>query len=151
LTIPLIDFRNPSQTHTSLLSSVLRYMRVTRFNVCIFAAEISALSTLNVTDSSTATAATSTNIASRYRTVLTAYQLRVLRTCYAVSSRPDPATRDQLMEMTGLSARVIRVWFQNRRCKDKKKSVIKPVSSQAPLLTVTRFTGTGPYIAPSPS
>jgi len=107
----------------------------------------------NVTDSSTATATTSTigNVSSRYRTVLTAYQLHVLRTCYAVSSRPDPATRDHLMGMTGLSARVIRVWFQNRRCKDKKKSVVRPVSSQAPLSALTRFTGTGLSTASSPS
>lgn len=29
--------------------------------------------------------------------------------------------KEQLTEMTGLSARVVRVWFQNKRCKEKKK------------------------------
>lgn len=32
--------------------------------------------------------------------------------------------KEQLVEMTGLSPRVIRVWFQNKRCKDKKKSIL---------------------------
>ena len=31
--------------------------------------------------------------------------------------------KEQLTEMTGLSPRVIRVWFQNKRCKDKKRSI----------------------------
>lgn len=31
--------------------------------------------------------------------------------------------KEQLVEMTGLSPRVIRVWFQNKRCKDKKKTL----------------------------
>lgn len=31
--------------------------------------------------------------------------------------------KEQLVEMTGLSPRVIRVWFQNKRCKDKKKTM----------------------------
>lgn len=31
--------------------------------------------------------------------------------------------KEQLVEMTGLSPRVIRVWFQNKRCKDKKKAI----------------------------
>lgn len=31
--------------------------------------------------------------------------------------------KEQLVEMTGLSPRVIRVWFQNKRCKDKKRSI----------------------------
>jgi hypothetical protein len=32
--------------------------------------------------------------------------------------------KEQLVEMTGLSPRVIRVWFQNKRCKDKKKALL---------------------------
>lgn len=31
--------------------------------------------------------------------------------------------KEQLVEMTGLSPRVIRVWFQNKRCKDKKRTI----------------------------
>jgi Homeodomain len=30
--------------------------------------------------------------------------------------------KEQLVEMTGLSPRVIRVWFQNKRCKHNKKA-----------------------------
>jgi Homeodomain len=47
----------------------------------------------------------------------------MLRTCYLANSRPDALMKEQLVEMTGLSSRVIRVWFQNKRCKDKKRSV----------------------------
>lgn len=36
---------------------------------------------------------------------------------YATNQRPDTTIKEQLVEMTGLSARVIRVWFQNKRCK----------------------------------
>ncbi|RVE40528.1 hypothetical protein evm_014821 [Chilo suppressalis] len=45
------------------------------------------------------------------------------RTCYAANPRPDALMKEQLVEMTGLSPRVIRVWFQNKRCKDKKKTI----------------------------
>ena len=57
----------------------------------------------------------------RLRTVLNEHHLRVLRSCYAVTPRPDQATKDKLEQMTGLTPRVIRVWFQNKRCKDKKR------------------------------
>ncbi|XP_051973870.1 insulin gene enhancer protein isl-1-like [Xyrauchen texanus] len=62
--------------------------------------------------------------ATRVRTVLNESQLRMLQTCYSANPRPDALVKEQLVEMTGLSHRVIRVWFQNKRCKDKKRSLI---------------------------
>ncbi|XP_055702120.1 insulin gene enhancer protein isl-1 [Phlebotomus papatasi] len=59
----------------------------------------------------------------RVRTVLNEKQLHTLRTCYNANPRPDALMKEQLVEMTGLSPRVIRVWFQNKRCKDKKKTM----------------------------
>ncbi|KAJ8304329.1 hypothetical protein KUTeg_017912 [Tegillarca granosa] len=59
----------------------------------------------------------------RVRTVLNEKQLHTLRTCYNANPRPDALMKEQLVEMTNLSPRVIRVWFQNKRCKDKKRSI----------------------------
>ncbi|XP_033108816.1 insulin gene enhancer protein isl-1-like [Anneissia japonica] len=60
----------------------------------------------------------------RVRTVLNEKQLHTLRTCYAANPRPDALMKEQLVEMTALSPRVIRVWFQNKRCKDKKRTIL---------------------------
>ena len=60
----------------------------------------------------------------RVRTVLNEKQLHTLRTCYSANPRPDALMKEQLVEMTGLSPRVIRVWFQNKRCKDKKRNIL---------------------------
>lgn len=38
--------------------------------------------------------------------------------------------KEQLVEMTSLSPRVIRVWFQNKRCKDKKKTIAMKLQMQ---------------------
>lgn len=59
----------------------------------------------------------------RVRTVLNEKQLHTLRTCYNANPRPDALMKEQLVEMTSLSPRVIRVWFQNKRCKDKKRAI----------------------------
>lgn len=59
----------------------------------------------------------------RVRTVLSEQQLQTLRTVYASNPRPDALLKEHLVELTGLSPRVIRVWFQNKRCKDKKKAI----------------------------
>jgi len=59
--------------------------------------------------------------AGKVRTVLTEKQLNILKTCFSANPRPDALMKEQLTEMTGLSQRVIRVWFQNKRCKEKKR------------------------------
>lgn len=46
----------------------------------------------------------------RVRTVLNEKQLQTLRNCYNANPRPDALMKEQLVEMTGLSPRVIRVW-----------------------------------------
>ena len=67
----------------------------------------------------------------RVRTVLNEKQLHTLRTCYGANPRPDALMKEQLVEMTNLSPRVIRVWFQNKRCKDKKRALmIKQMQEQ---------------------
>ncbi|XP_028306133.1 insulin gene enhancer protein isl-2a isoform X2 [Gouania willdenowi] len=87
----------------------------------------------------------------RIRTVLNEKQLHTLRTCYNANPRPDALMKEQLVEMTGLSPRVIRVWFQNKRCKDKKKSnLMKQLQQQhGDKTNLQGLTGT-PLVAGSP-
>ncbi|XP_037025366.1 insulin gene enhancer protein ISL-1 isoform X3 [Bradysia coprophila] len=59
----------------------------------------------------------------RVRTVLNEKQLHTLRNFYNANPRPDALMKEQIVEMSGLSPRVIRVWFQNKRCKDKKNQI----------------------------
>ena len=75
----------------------------------------------------------------RIRTVLSDKQVAILKTCYAANSRPDALMKEQLVELTGLSLRVIRVWFQNKRCKDKKKSVT--ISKQKSVVRIFSYFG----------
>jgi hypothetical protein len=48
--------------------------------------------------------------------------------------------KEQLVEMTALSPRVIRVWFQNKRCKDKKRSILmKQMQQQQEKVGLIKF------------
>lgn len=57
----------------------------------------------------------------RPRTTITAKQLEILRASYTTSSKPSRHVREQLAQETGLDMRVVQVWFQNRRAKDKRQ------------------------------
>uniref|UniRef100_A0A7E4UQZ9 Homeobox domain-containing protein n=1 Tax=Panagrellus redivivus TaxID=6233 RepID=A0A7E4UQZ9_PANRE len=87
----------------------------------------------------------------RVRTVLSEYQLKILKTMYQQNTRPDAGTKDNLVEMTGLSARVIRVWFQNKRCKDKKRQTAMKEAQRTmekeQALHGVRVNGIGPLVA----
>ncbi|XP_032659796.1 insulin gene enhancer protein ISL-2-like [Chelonoidis abingdonii] len=83
----------------------------------------------------------------RVRTVLNERQLQTLSSCYEANPRPDAGLKEQLVELTGLSPRVIRVWFQNKRCKDKKRNLVSQL--QPPPLSLQGAVGTQ-MVATSP-
>ncbi|CAF1554971.1 unnamed protein product, partial [Adineta ricciae] len=85
----------------------------------------------------------------RMRTVLNEKQLQTLRSCYNANPRPDALMKEHLVELTQLSPRVIRVWFQNKRCKDKKKSILVK-QNQEQQKVMTSLNHGIPMIASSP-
>ncbi|XP_055689113.1 LIM/homeobox protein LMX-1.2 isoform X2 [Lutzomyia longipalpis] len=56
----------------------------------------------------------------RPRTILTTQQRRAFKACFDISPRPCRKTRESLASDTGLSLRIVQVWFQNQRAKMKK-------------------------------
>ncbi|XP_065203333.1 LIM/homeobox protein Lhx4 isoform X2 [Planococcus citri] len=56
----------------------------------------------------------------RPRTTITAKQLETLKMAYNNSPKPARHVREQLSQDTGLDMRVVQVWFQNRRAKEKR-------------------------------
>ncbi|CAJ0575177.1 unnamed protein product, partial [Mesorhabditis spiculigera] len=58
----------------------------------------------------------------RPRTILNAVQRKQFKAAFEKSSKPCRKVREQLAKETGLSVRVVQVWFQNQRAKIKKMS-----------------------------
>ncbi|XP_039568328.1 LIM homeobox transcription factor 1-beta-like [Passer montanus] len=56
----------------------------------------------------------------RPRTILSSQQRRAFRASFEVSSKPCRKVRETLAAETGLTVRVVQVWFQNQRAKMKK-------------------------------
>ncbi|CAF0902045.1 unnamed protein product [Didymodactylos carnosus] len=56
----------------------------------------------------------------RPRTTISQKQLEILKQAYNTSSKPARHVREQLAAETGLDMRVVQVWFQNRRAKEKR-------------------------------
>ena len=67
------------------------------------------------------------------RTTIKAKQLEVLKNCFDSNPKPTRLMREQLAKDTGLPMRVIQVWFQNKRSKEKRMHQLRFMgSSQYP-------------------
>ena len=71
------------------------------------------------------------------RTSINPRQLEILQAAYERDPKPSRALREEMAAQTGLTMKVIQVWFQNRRSKDKKEGVFKeePLSAASPAAT----------------
>lgn len=56
----------------------------------------------------------------RPRTILNTQQRRAFKASFDVSPKPCRKVRENLARETGLSLRIVQVWFQNQRAKQKK-------------------------------
>lgn len=69
------------------------------------------------------------DISKRPRTTISQKQLEVLKDAYNISSKPARHIRESLAIETGLDMRVVQVWFQNRRAKEKRLNKDSPRKS----------------------
>ncbi|OTF74105.1 lim homeobox protein-like protein [Euroglyphus maynei] len=59
----------------------------------------------------------------RPRTILTTAQRRAFKASFEISQKPCRKVRETLAKETGLSVRIVQVWFQNQRAKVSKKCI----------------------------
>ncbi|KAK6185517.1 hypothetical protein SNE40_007732 [Patella caerulea] len=78
---------------------------------------------LNIYTSNPSSPNTHNHINKRYRTQMTSMQVRVMKTLFTDYKTPTMAECELLGREIGLPKRVIQVWFQNARAKEKKSKL----------------------------
>ncbi|CAL8076782.1 unnamed protein product [Calicophoron daubneyi] len=66
------------------------------------------------------------------RTTIKAKQLDTLKAAFAATPKPTRHVRETLAQETGLSMRVIQVWFQNRRSKERRMKQLNALGARRP-------------------
>lgn len=63
------------------------------------------------------------------KTTIKPHQLEILKNCFDQNPKPTPKVFEELSKDTGLTKRVIQVWFQNKRSKRKRISKMQSIIS----------------------
>ena len=66
------------------------------------------------------------------RTTIKAKQLETLKSAFAATPKPSRHIREKLAQETGLNMRVIQVWFQNRRSKERRLKQLSVLGGRRP-------------------
>ncbi|CAK9300491.1 unnamed protein product [Gordionus sp. m RMFG-2023] len=64
------------------------------------------------------------------RTTIKAKQLETLKSAFSATPKPTRHIREQLARETGLNMRVIQVWFQNRRSKERRMKQLSALGAR---------------------
>lgn len=80
----------------------------------------------------------------RMRTSFKHHQLRTMKSYFAINQNPDAKDLKQLAQKTGLSKRVLQVWFQNARAKFRRNIMRSDGTMQNPGCppNITSYTST---------
>ncbi|XP_032669458.1 LIM/homeobox protein Lhx9-like [Odontomachus brunneus] len=92
----------------------------------------------------------------RMRTSFKHHQLRTMKTYFALNQNPDAKDLKQLAQKTGLSKRVLQVWFQNARAKWRRNHMRQESSNAGSNVgcsgtPVSSSTGSSPNVGPTAS
>lgn len=92
----------------------------------------------------------------RMRTSFKHHQLRTMKNYFAINQNPDAKDLKQLAQKTGLSKRVLQVWFQNARAKWRRNLMRQDGSSVGSNVgcsgtAVSSSTGNSPNVGPAAS
>ncbi|GBP86773.1 hypothetical protein EVAR_66682_1 [Eumeta japonica] len=69
----------------------------------------------------------------RMRTSFKHHQLRTMKSYFAINQNPDAKDLKQLAQKTGLSKRVLQVWFQNARAKWRRNIMRQEATQHGPM------------------
>ncbi|KAH1003478.1 hypothetical protein HUJ04_003398 [Dendroctonus ponderosae] len=86
----------------------------------------------------------------RMRTSFKHHQLRTMKTYFAINQNPDAKDLKQLAQKTGLSKRVLQVWFQNARAK-WRRNLMRQEGTQGNNNNNNNIQSTGPSSSPTGS
>ncbi|CAK1554645.1 unnamed protein product [Leptosia nina] len=87
----------------------------------------------------------------RMRTSFKHHQLRTMKSYFAINQNPDAKDLKQLAQKTGLSKRVLQVWFQNARAKWRRNMMRQETTGHGQIVPNNGNHSNGSLVVPPPN